>query len=62
MKNLDLIKIQKINSEIESLFKQGKELNKYKNLLIKKVIRKRLFEIMMPYTWQVISFLGDLEL
>ena len=62
MKNLDLIKIQKINSEIESLFKQGRELNKDKNFLIKKVVRKRLFEIMMPYTWQVTSFSRGSEL
>lgn len=56
MKNLDLIKIQKINSEMEELFKQGKDLNKDKSLLLKRVVRKRLFEIMMPYTWQITSF------
>ena len=34
MKSLDLIKIQKINSEMEELFKQGKNLNKNKVLFV----------------------------
>lgn len=56
MNNSDLIKIQKINSEMQETFLHGKELNKQKAILIKKLIKKRLFEVMTPYTWQVVGF------